>query len=253
MTTSTQILRICTKRVISTTLSRNFTVAANPLLFRNDTLKYGQYAHGMSVQRTENWFKRKYNELKIEYNSYKNRMDERQVQASGAILSSFCIQAVDTKEFFEYFDLPDTFRSWFLVSELHVYMMCNRLMVGQLHDASRVKTVLMKALWEDVMERIKLLADIPAKKRKENIMDLNFEFQAALMMYDCALLNNDDKEIAAALWRRFFLEESLDPPRLELLLKYVRLNMVMLDNISLEDLLVGKGIKWVSLDTANTS
>jgi len=251
MANSTQILRICSKRVISTTLSRNFSVAANPLLFRNDTLKCS--AHGMSVQRTENWFRRKFTALKTEYLSYKNRLDEGQVQASGAILSTFCIQAVDTREFFEYFDLPDTFRSWFLVSELHVYMMCNRLMVGELHDAQRVKTVLVKALWEDVLERIKLLADIPAKKRKENLMDLNFEFQAALMMYDCAFLNDDDKEIAAALWRRLFIDEPLDAPRLELLLKYVRLNMVMLDNISLEDLLTGKGIKWVSLDIVNNT
>ena len=108
------------------------------------------------------------------------QLQEGQVQAAGAILSSYCIQSVDTKEFFEYFDLPDTFRSWFLVSELHVYMICNRLMVGQLHDASRVKHCLMKALWEDVMERVKLLADIPTKKRKEYIMDLNFEFQVNL-------------------------------------------------------------------------
>jgi len=253
MTSSTQILRICTNRVISGTLSRNLSVAANPLLFRNDTLRCGQYSHGMSVQRTGNWFKRKYNELKTEYDSYRNRLQEGQVQAAGAILSSYCIQSVDTKEFFEYFDLPDTFRSWFLVSELHVYMICNRLMVGQLHDASRVKHCLMKALWEDVMERVKLLADIPTKKRKEYIMDLNFEFQAALMMYDCAFLNDDDKEIVAALWRRIFLEEPLDGPRLELLLKYVRINMAMLDDISLEELLVGKHIKWVSLDTVNTS
>merc|ERR1712241_802165 len=236
MTTSTQILRICSKRVISTTLSRNLTVAANPLLFRNETLKYSQ-ASGLSVARTENWFRRKFNGLKNEYYSYKNRMDEGQVQAAGAILSSYCIQAVDTKEFFEYFDLPDTFRSWFLVSELHVYMILNRLMVGQLHDGERIKNVVVKALWEDVLERVKLLADIPAKKRKEHIMDLNFEFQHALMLYDFAFLKNDDMEIVTALWRRFYLDEPLDGPRLELLLKYFRLNMAMLDNISIEDLI----------------
>ena len=77
MTTSTQILRICTNRVISGTLSRNLAVAANPLLFRNDTLRYGQYSHGMSVQRTGNWFKRKYNELKTEYDSYRNRVSKK--------------------------------------------------------------------------------------------------------------------------------------------------------------------------------
>ena len=73
------------------------------------------------------------------------------------------------------------------------------------------------------------------------------------MMYDCAFLNDDDKEIVAALWRRIFLDEPLNGPRLELLLKYVRINMAMLDDISLEELLVGKHIKWVSLDTVNTS
>merc|ERR1712203_74482 len=229
MTTSTQILRVCSKRMVSATCTRNLTVVTSPLLFKNDTMKYSAVTGtGMSVTRTKNWFKRKYNDIKNSYLQVANRLSEQDVNAAAAMLSSYCIGGVDTKEFFEYFDLPDTFRSWFLVSELHVYMMCNRLMVGQLHDASRVKTVLMKALWEDVMERIKLLADIPAKKRKENIMDLNFEFQAALMMYDCALLNNDDKEIVAALWGRIFLDEPLNGPRLELLLKYVRINMAML-------------------------
>merc|ERR1712083_784665 len=179
MTTSTQILRVCSKRMVSATCTRNLTVVTSPLLFRNDTMKYSAVTGtGMSVTRTENWFKRKYNDIKNSYLQVANRLSEQDVNAAAAMLSSYCIGGVDSKEFFEFFDLPDTFRSWFIVSELHIYMICNRLLVGQLHDAQRVKTVLVKALWEDVLERIKLLADIPAKKRKENLMDLNFEFQA---------------------------------------------------------------------------
>ena len=67
------------------------------------------------------------------------QLSEQDVNAAAAMLSSYCIGGVDTKEFFEFFDLPDTFRSWFLVSELHIYMICNRLLVGQTYDGNRIK------------------------------------------------------------------------------------------------------------------
>ena len=93
------------------------------------------------------------------------------------MISSYCIGGVDTKEFFEYLDMPDTFRSWFLVSELHIYMICNRLLVGQTYDGTRVKTAVVRSLWEDCLERVRLLTDMPSKKKREYMMDLNFEFQ----------------------------------------------------------------------------
>ena len=73
------------------------------------------------------------------------------------------------------------------------------------------------------------------------------------MSYDCAFLMNDDKEMAAALWRRFFIDEPFDGPRLELLLKYVRLTMAKLDDMPTEDLVYGKRIKWLTLDSVNAS
>ena len=111
------------------------------------------------------------------------QLSEQDVNAAAAMLSSYCIGGVDTKEFFDFFDLPDTFRSWFLVSELHIYMICNRLLVGQTYDGNRIKIAVVKSLWEDCLERVKLLADIPGKKKREYMMDLNFEFQVNLV-YD---------------------------------------------------------------------
>ena len=35
------------------------------------------------------------------------------------------------------------------------------------------------------------------------------------MSYDCAFLMNDDKEMASALWRRFFIDEPFDGPLLD--------------------------------------
>ena len=75
MTTSTQILRICSKRMVSATCTRNLTVVTSPLLFRNDTSKYSAVTGtGMSVTRTENWFKRKYNDIKNSYTQVANRV-----------------------------------------------------------------------------------------------------------------------------------------------------------------------------------
>ena len=75
MTTTTQILRICSKRMVSATCTRNLTVVTSPLLFRNDTSKYSAVTGtGMSVTRTENWFKRKYNDIKNSYTQVANRV-----------------------------------------------------------------------------------------------------------------------------------------------------------------------------------
>ena len=75
MTTSTQILRVCSKRMVSATCTRNLTVVTSPLLFRNDTMKYSAVTGtGMSVTRTENWFKRKYNDIKNSYLQVANRV-----------------------------------------------------------------------------------------------------------------------------------------------------------------------------------
>ena len=75
MTTSTQILRVCSKRIVSATCTRNLTVVTSPLLFRNDTMKYSAVTGtGMSVTRTENWFKRKYNDIKNSYLQVANRV-----------------------------------------------------------------------------------------------------------------------------------------------------------------------------------
>ena len=44
------------------------------------------------------------------------------LRASGYILSTHCSQRIDIVNFFETFDMPDTFYSWFLVTEIHVWL-----------------------------------------------------------------------------------------------------------------------------------
>ena len=44
------------------------------------------------------------------------------LKASGYILVTYCTQRTDIVGFFETFDMPDTFYSWFLITELHIWL-----------------------------------------------------------------------------------------------------------------------------------
>lgn len=72
------------------------------------------------------------------------------------------------------------------------------------------------------------------------------------MVYDHGIVG-DDKDLASALWRRFFLLGKPDGPRLELLVKYVRQTVVMLDEMPLNELIEKSRIKWLKLDDVNYS
>ena len=52
-----------------------------------------------------------------------NRVPITKLKASGYILLTHCAQRTELLRFFETFDMPDTFYSWFLVTELHVWLM----------------------------------------------------------------------------------------------------------------------------------
>lgn len=52
-------------------------------------------------------------------------------------------------------------------------------------------------------------------------MELSYQFNAAIIGYDEGIMS-DDKLLASALWRRFFVYECNNPEHLEKLLIYVR-------------------------------
>ena len=60
-------------------------------------------------------------------------------------------------------------------------------------------------------------------------------------------------ELANSLWRRFFLSGKPDAPKIELLVKYVRQTMQMLDEIPLADLIEKQRVTWLSLEAVNAS
>nr|CAD7587624.1 unnamed protein product [Timema genevievae] len=133
------------------------------------------------------------------------------------------------------FKLSDTFFSWFLVTELHVWMTLVRVM-AEGKDGRFTRNVVVEAMWSDTATRAKKLgvgssyddASKPSPLRpvnpagvKEQIHDLSQQFNAALLSYDEGLLG-DDRVLAGAIWRRFFQREVDSPQGIERLVSYIR-------------------------------
>jgi len=176
------------------------------------------------------------------------------LKASGYILLTTCAQRTDIVKFFETFDMPDTFYSWFLVTELHVWLLGVRLM-AEGEEGRLVRNSMVEALWADCENRAKAIGDMSASTRSKQIAGIAEEFQAALFIYDEGLLGTD-MQLANALWRRFFLcmkeseEKEVpvpDPEKLLLLVNYVRGVAHYLESLDGVEIIVKNQITWPKL------
>lgn len=175
---------------------------------------------------------------------------------------------IDYKAFFQQFNLPNTFNSWFLVTELHVWMLLMRAMAegdesGE--DGRFMRNCIVEAMWADVNTRAKKLGSQNPSGVRNQIQILSQQFQAALITYDEGIMS-DDKGLAGAIWRRFFEMDCENYEKLEEMVLYVRkqvrqssgdcLSFVLiveclgfqvktLDALSRHDFAVKPKIKWM--------
>ncbi|KAH8314659.1 hypothetical protein KR074_006849 [Drosophila pseudoananassae] len=152
--------------------------------------------------------------------------------------------------FFNDFKLPNTFNSWFLVTELHVWLLLMRAMAegsetGE--DGRFLRNCIVEAMWGDVNTRAKKLGANNPSRTRQQIETLSEQFQAALIAYDEGIMS-DDIVLAGALWRRFFEMNCDDYVKIERLVKYVRQQAVMLDSLSRDQFITKPKVAWLDLD-----
>ena len=195
----------------------------------------------------DHWSKRIYNKLF-------SGVPVAKLRSSGYILLTHCAQRPDVVKFFETFNMPDTFYSWFLITEIHVWLLGARLM-AEGDEGKLVRNSMIEALWVDCDTRAKALGDMSTSARGKHIVAIAEEFQAALFIYDEGLASSD-MALASALWRRFFMsmhelgedETPLpDPEKLLLLVDYVRRSAHYLDKLDAVDIIVRNNINWPKL------
>lgn len=140
--------------------------------------------------------------------------------ALGQIVYEKVMAQIDYPFFYKYLNMPDTFFSWFLVTELHVWMIMVRYM-AEGNAGKIVRNNLVATLWQDTNARVENLGTIPQKTKNKQIKELSEQFNAALIGYDEGI-QSDDKVLAGALWRRFFCSECNNPEHVETLVIYIR-------------------------------
>ncbi|XP_033324007.1 ubiquinol-cytochrome c reductase complex assembly factor 1 [Megalopta genalis] len=176
--------------------------------------------------------------IKMGFNKYR-------LMSLGYVMYGNIVDKLNYSAFYEVFKMPDTFFSWFLVTELHVWMLMVRYM-GEGKDGKLVRHNLVEAMWKDVDGRINKLGHISSKIKKKQVLQLLAQFNTALLDYDEGLLS-DDKVLAGAIWRIFFCSECNNPEQVEQILIYVRKQISILDKISSQQILCNSKFEWIDL------
>lgn len=155
------------------------------------------------------------------------------------------LNQIDYNFFYKQFNMPDTLFSWFLVTELHVWMLMVRYM-AEGKDGQFIRNNIVTAMWDDTKARTDKLGTIASNIKRKQIEELSSQFNAAIIGYDEGILS-DDKVLAGALWRRFFYLECNNPEHVELLLTYVRIQISLLDNIPTQEILRKPNFRLVDI------
>ncbi|XP_075922780.1 ubiquinol-cytochrome c reductase complex assembly factor 1 isoform X3 [Petromyzon marinus] len=170
------------------------------------------------------------------------------IKIAGLRMYTCCVERIDFEEFFERCSLPDTLNSWFLVTQLHVWMCLVRLKQEGREGKYMCKFVVY-SMWEDVEQRGKVMGVDPVMLKK-CMRTMTENFYAAIFGYDEGILS-DDTVLAAALWRNLLNREGDDPRLLAMLVEYVRKQMQYLDALNGDDLLLTGDVKWRPLVEEN--
>lgn len=178
--------------------------------------------------------------IKIQFQKYRLR-------ATGFHLYESVADDVDHTSFMRELRMPDTYSSWFLITELHVWMLMAMLMRDPKYGRF-LRNCIVEAMWDDVTTRAKKLGKEHSSIIRSQIRTLSEEFQAALVNYDEGLLSSDTV-LAGAIWRRLLMRDpSCTATDLEAMVKYIRKSMIQLDAWNLDTFLLNKKIHWIPLN-----
>ena len=99
-----------------------------------------------------------------------------------------------------------------------------------------------------IIIRAKEVGEKNTAERAEAIAEIGEQFNAALFIYDEGVLG-DDIALANAIWRRLLMcRPDPDAEKLEMLVRYVRRTLSLLDNLPLNKIVVENDFKWVPLN-----
>lgn len=155
-----------------------------------------------------------------------------------------CVEGVTYEHFYEACHMPDTFQSWFLVNQMHVWMCLVRLK-EEGKDGRFMYRKLVEIMWQDVAERMKVMGVHDTTTRRDSLQELVENFYGLIFAYDEGLLSHD-RVLAAALWRNMFHDKkNTDAVKLAEMVEYVRRQVRHLDTQDSKQLLTTGVVNWL--------
>ncbi|ORZ10487.1 ubiquinol-cytochrome C chaperone-domain-containing protein [Absidia repens] len=143
-------------------------------------------------------------------------------------LYNVCAQQMElNKDFYvNECNLPDTFQSWFAVTQLHVWMLMVHLRV---HDQGKLYIQeVVNRLFEDSEARIREHGISQQRMIDSYIKDLVAQFHGGVVAYDEGMCK-DDPVLAAALWRNLFAPTSNSATDLAYVVQFIRQELKALE------------------------
>ncbi|XP_057339115.1 ubiquinol-cytochrome-c reductase complex assembly factor 1 [Microplitis mediator] len=181
-----------------------------------------------------------YNRMKEKV--YYHAFEKYIFRTKGYLLYRHSCDSLNYIKFMKDHEMPDTFFSWFLVTELHVWMLMVRLMAAG-REGVETRHNLVGALWQDTDVRKKQLGNVSNSVVRTHIQEMGYQFNAAIIGYDEGLLGNDHV-LAGAVWRRILQMKCENPELVENLVRYIRKSICELDNLPNELFLKSTKVKW---------
>lgn len=212
-------------RYISQPRVLHFSTTSFPILsFQKKKYQNTLFLQTSSFERQLSFFNKISNKIK-------NIISDKTKASVGAYLTFEKIgDDIDYNAFFNCFQLPDTFQSWFLCIQLHVWMAISATISKK--QGKTFRNSIIDAMWNDVEQRLDELVKQRSSQKKKILKELVAEFQACLIAYDEGILS-DDTVLAAAVWRMLFSCKPVDPEILENSVFYIR---KQLSNIEAQDI-----------------
>eukprot|EP00127_Corallochytrium_limacisporum_P003257 Clim_evm106s147 gene=Clim_evmTU106s147 len=146
-----------------------------------------------------------------------------------------CYTASENTQIYDDLELPDTFMSWFAVTNLHVWLTMYRLrQEGQEHKPFTQELV--NFFWQDVEERMRI-AGLSAMQISSSMKQLQPIYYGSLLSFDEGI-ESSDTILASALWRNIFQMKG-DVDKVARMVNFVRYEAARLEQEKIEDFVNG--------------
>ncbi len=130
--------------------------------------------------------------------------------------------------------LPRTFAQWYQITILHIWMLFVRMRALPFKVGKNYQQKLVDKFFKDIDMRLSEEMDIRSGTiRTKYLKDFHSQMIGIVASLDEALASKSDAVLASAIWRNVFNgDKNIDIVKLEAVIRYVRMQLYVLDKIS---------------------